>query len=216
MKLSVIIPAFNEENTIRETIEKVQKIPIDKEIIIIDDGSTNGTLLRVISFAKNKGKGEAIKEGFKNAKGDYAIIQDADLEYNPEEYLKLLQPILDGKVDVVFGSRLLRNNPKGDWFAWLGRISLSWITNFLYGSKLTDIYTCYKLFPRAFIQSLNLVSTGFEIEAELTAKTLLAGKRIMEVPISYNPRTRADGKKICWIDWIKGIKMLLKLKYRRE
>jgi len=207
--LSVIIPAYNEENTIVEILEKVKKIPINKEIIIVDDNSTDDTLIKIISFAKNQGKGKAIKEALKYVKGDKIIIQDADLEYNPNEYLKLLKGLESS--DIVYGTRRKANNPKSNWLYYLGGQSLSWITNILFRCRLTDVYTCYKLFPTKIIKSLNLVSDRFEIEAELTAKALKGKYKIKEIPISYTPRLK--GKKIKFIDWIKGVYVLLKVRF---
>lgn len=142
------------------------------------------------------GKGQAIRKGFSLAKGEYVIIQDTDLEYDPDEYPQLLKPLLNREADIVFGSRLINKTPKGSWLLHIGRISITWMANILFRSNLTDAYTCYKLFPADFAKSLNITSNGFELEAELTAKTLLAGKKIKEVPISYNPRSQKSGKKL--------------------
>jgi dolichol-phosphate mannosyltransferase len=229
LKLTVVIPVYNEKNTIQKVIEKVEKSPVEKEIIIVDDGSDDGTKevlnsmaneqrknIRFISLRKNMGKGQAVKEGFSLAKGDYVIIQDADLEYDPNEYTKLLKSILNKEADVVFGSRLLNESEKSKMTLLLhiGRISITWIANTLFKSNLTDAYTCYKLFPTDFAESLNITSKGFELEAELTAKTLLAGKKIKEVPISYNPRSQKAGKKITWKDWFLGVKMFFILRLK--
>jgi len=233
LKLSVVIPVFNEKDTIKEVIEKVKQSPVKKEIIIIDDGSNDGTQkllqeakresrgdydIKILRLDKNIGKGRAIKKGFSLVKGDYVIIQDADLEYNPDEYPKLLEPILKKETDVVFGSRLLNKNKSSrkNRFLYIGRISLSWATNILFGSHLTDVYTCYKLIPYELIRDIDITANGFELEAELTAKILLAGKKIKEVPIDYNPRSKKAGKKIIWIDWFKGVKMLLVLRLKNK
>ena len=202
---------------------------MEKEIIIINDGSNDGTKellnkiakekdpdIKVFHHDRNLGKGKAIKKGFFLAKGDYVIIQDADLEYDPNEYTKLLKSILKKGSDVVFGSRLINESKisKMTLLLHIGRVSITWIANMLFKSNLTDAYTCYKLFPADFAKSLNITSNGFELEAELTAKTLLAGKKIKEVPISYNPRSQKAGKKIAWKDWFLGVKMLFILRFK--
>ena len=233
MKLSVVIPVFNEKDTIKEVIEKVKRSPVKKEIIIIDDGSNDGTKelllkakkesindydIKIIHLEKNLGKGQAIKKGLFLANGDYIIIQDADLEYDPKEYPKLIKAILNKDTDVVFGSRLLVKNKRSrrNRLLYIGRISLSWITNILFGCRLTDVYTCYKLIPNDLVRNLDIKANGFELEAELTAKILLAGKKIKEVPIDYNPRSKKAGKKITWVDWFRGIKMLLVLRFKKQ
>lgn len=233
MKLSVVIPVFNEKDTIKKVIEKVTRSPVKKEIIIIDDGSNDGTRkllqdikrelvsdydIKILYLDKNLGKGRAIKKGFSLANGDYVIIQDADLEYDPKEYPKLLDPIINKETDVVFGSRLLSKNrlSRSNRLLYIGRISISWITNILFDCHLTDVYTCYKLIPNDLIRSFDITATGFELEAELTAKILTAGKRIKEVPINYSPRSKKAGKKITWIDWFKGVKMLLVLRFTNK
>lgn len=233
MKLSVVIPVFNEKDTIKKVIEKVKASPLEKEIIIIDDGSDDGTkkilrdieknlkydfALRTLHLRENFGKGKAIKKGFSLVKGDYVIIQDADLEYDPDEYPKLLAPILNKEADVVFGSRLLNKNKasRSNKLLHIGRISITWITNILFGSQLTDVYTCYKLIPKDVVKDMDITADGFELEAELTAKILLAGKKIKEVPIKYNPRSKKAGKKITWKDWFRGVKKLLQLKLKSE
>lgn len=229
MKLTVIIPVYNEKDTIKKVIEKVKRAPVEKEIIIVNDGSNDGTKevlnslakgknhhIKLVHLRKNMGKGQAIKKGFSLAEGDYVIIQDADLEYNPNEYPKLLKPLLKKEADVVFGSRLLTKVNKGDWLFYIGRISITWAVNILFKSKLTDAYTCYKVLPCAFAKDINIISNGFELEAELTAKTLLSGRKIKEIPISYNPRSAKEGKKISWKDWFRGIKMLIALRLRNK
>lgn len=231
MKLTVVIPVYNEKNTIRKVIKKIKQAPVEKEIIIVDDGSNDGTKdlphdiikeesgsidIKVIHHDKNKGKGQAIKKGFSVAKGDYVIIQDADLEYDPDEYPKLLEPLLNREADVVFGSRLLRKANKDNWLFYIGRVSITWVANIIFRSNLTDAYTCYKLLPSDFVKKIDITANGLELEAELTAKTLLSGRKIKEVPISYHLRSHIDGKKISWKDWFRGVKMLFVLKFKHK
>lgn len=219
MKLSVLIPVYNEEKTISELLRRVISEKTPKEIIIIDDGSTDGTLKRiqssklkvqnyrlkfkVICNGENKGKGYSVRRGIEEATGDVLIIQDADLEYDPNDYQKLLKPILEGKTSVVYGSRLknlklkLFGNKKTPLpFHYLVNRFLSTLTNMLYGSQLTDMETCYKMISREVYQKLNLVSDRFEIEPETTAKILKKGYKIMEIPIITKPRGYKEGKKI--------------------
>ena len=227
MKLCVIIPCYNEKDTILKVLKRVEDVPIEKEIIIVDDGSKDGTrdilkklkeekpYLKIIFHEKNQGKGGAIKTGIEHAECEYIIIQDADLEYFPEDYPKLLKPILDGKAEVVYGSRLLeKSNPKGSILYYLGRYSINWFVNLLYGTHLTDSYTCYKVLPRNFIKGINIESKGFELEAELTSKIILSGKKIYEVPIRYAPRSIKEGKKINWKDWFQGAWAYLKYRIK--
>jgi dolichol-phosphate mannosyltransferase len=229
LKLSVVIPVYNEKDTIKKVIERVKMSPVEKEVIIVDDGSNDGTgdllddivkeerniEIKVLHLDRNIGKGQTIKKGFSSVRGDYVIIQDADLEYDPSEYPKLLEPLLNKEADVVFGSRLLKKINKGDRLFYLGRISITWVANILFKSNLTDAYTCYKVLPYDFVKNLEITSNGFELEAELTAKTLLSGKRIKEISISYHPRSQKEGKKISWKDWFRGVKMLLVLRFKK-
>ena len=233
-KLSIIIPVFNEERTINQLLKKVNniKLPkyISKEIIVVDDFSTDNTSkilsqiqninFKYIRHEKNYGKGAAVRTGFSKAKGDYIIIQDADLEYNPEDYLKLLQPILDGKIQVVYGNRF-ENYPLNFWgknktvlpIHWISNMILAAITNILYGSNLRDMETCYKLFNRNILKSLKLKAKGFEFEPEITAKILKLNIPIVEIPINVKPRTYEEGKKIGWKDGIIAIWTLVKYRF---
>lgn len=213
MKLSIIIPVFNEEKTISKIIDRVNdvKIPnVTKEIIVVDDGSTDTTIskinknkVKLIVHEQNKGKGAAVKTGIENSTGDYIIIQDADLEYDPQDIPKLLKPILDNKAKVVYGTRLKRlphlgQEEKNARFLlhYLGNRMLSLVTSVLYGSWITDMETCYKLFPAKAGKKFNLRSKRFDFEPEITAKLLKAGYKIMEIPITTVPRDYSEGKKL--------------------
>jgi dolichol-phosphate mannosyltransferase len=219
--LSVIIPVYNEESTIAEVIEKVTavELPVKKEIIVVDDGSTDNTvgvlragsshLIHTHVSPVNSGKGAAVRIGLGIAKGDVVIIQDADLELDPNEYGRLIGPILAEEAKVVYGSRFLDSNkiPMSRRFA---NQVLTSITNILFGTRLTDMETAYKVFTLEVVASLNLTATGFEIEPEITAQIALNGFAIREVPISYRPRTVDEGKKIRWQDGLKAIRMLVR------
>lgn len=225
MKLSVIIPAYNEENTIAEIIKRVAATGLAEEIVVVNDGSTDKTSvvlagikqypnLRILDHAQNAGKGAAVISGLKAAQGDVFIIQDADLEYDPRDYANLLAPVENGEADVVFGSRF--TGMKHEGMLILSALANRFITifaNFLFGSRLTDVETCYKLFTRPVAERLDLRSRGFELEPEFTAKVLKMKVRIREVPISYNPRGYGEGKKIQWIDGVKTLWTLLKYRF---
>ena len=231
MKLSIIIPVFNEEKTITEIMErvKVADIPVDKEIIIIDDGSTDGTReklkningVKIILHKINQGKGAAVITGIKEAQGEYIIIQDADLEYDPNDIKKLLQPILENKTKVVYGTRLKRmpNFSKEErtfqfLSHYIGNRFLSLVTSVLYGQWLTDMETCYKLFPRKAFIDHKLNARGFELEPEITAKLLKMGYKILEVPITTKPRGYDEGKKLHTIrDGSKALFSLIKYRF---
>jgi glycosyltransferase involved in cell wall biosynthesis len=218
MKLSVVIPVFNEVGTIEEIISRVQSTPFDKEIIIIDDCSTDGTIemLRKIEIksdnvkafyhARNQGKGAALRKGFANVQGDIVIIQDADLEYDPREYGKILEPILDGRADVVYGSRFL-GGPHRVLFFWhyLGNKFLTLLSNAMSNLNLTDMETCYKAFRKEVLIGLDLKSDRFGFEPEFTMKVAKRKFRIYEVTISYSGRTYEEGKKINWKDGVAAI-----------
>ncbi len=217
MRISVVIPVYNEANTIREVVRRVQAVPIDKEIIIVDDCSTDGTRqhleeigkadnVKVLYHEKNQGKGAALRSGFAAASGDVIVIQDADLEYDPAEYPKLLQPIKDGRADVVYGSRFL-GGPHRVLYFWhyMGNKSLTFLSNVMSNLNLTDMETCYKLFKREVLAKIRLRSNRFGIEPELTAKFARNRLRIYEVPISYSGRTYAEGKKITWKDGVRAV-----------
>ena len=228
MKLSVVIPAYNEKATLEEIVRRIQATPIEKEIIIVDDGSTDGTnnlleniakpssnSIRIIRHETNKGKGAAIIRGLEEVKGDLTIIQDADLEYDPNDYKTLLELFKNDHVQVVYGSRNLKKNDRSSFaFYWGGRL-LSWITNIIYGSNVTDEATGYKVFRTSLLKDLDLKSTGFDFCPEVTAKILRRKIKIFEVPISYNPRLWHEGKKIRWIDGLIAIWVLVKYRFQR-
>jgi glycosyltransferase involved in cell wall biosynthesis len=211
-QLSVLIPVYNERGTLAQLIERVLAVPIDKEVIVVDDGSKDGTSdvlrqlatstpIRAFYHAQNQGKGAAIRTALAEARGDIVIIQDADLEYDPAEYPRLMEPILKGETNVVYGSRYLaNNNPLPLTHFKIAVLMLNMTTNLLYGTRLTDEATCYKMFRREVIQSLPLKCKRFEFCPEVTARVAKRGERIVEVPITYAYRTKAEGKKIGWRD----------------
>jgi glycosyltransferase involved in cell wall biosynthesis len=224
MKLSVIIPVFNEKNTILEILDRVEKVKLDleKEIIIIDDFSTDGTreLLKeleekhkIIYQEKNLGKGAAVKKGFLETNGDIIIIQDADLEYDPKEYNKLLEPILKGEAKVVFGSRFLNKHYPRYKLFYFGNKMLSFLFSVLYGQKVSDMETCYKVFIKEVLKGIEIKSNRFNFEPEITAKIIKAGYKIKEIPISYLSRSFSEGKKINWRDGISAIFSLIKYRF---
>ena len=226
MKLSIIIPCYNERQTINAILQAVQQSPYpDKEIIIVDDCSIDGTrnilkeiiepgnLARVIYHEQNQGKGAALRTGIKVATGDILIIQDADLEYDPNEYTKLVDPILQGRADVVFGSRFMGSDGKLVFFFWKrgGNGFLTFLSNIFTNLNLSDMETCYKVFKTEIIQNINIVENRFGFEPEITAKiSKIPNIRIYEVGIGYSGRTYAEGKKIGWKDGVRTLYCILK------
>lgn len=222
MKLSVVIPVYNEKNTILELLERVRSIDLPKEIIVVDDFSTDGTReillkiqpaddLKIILQPQNGGKGKALRTGFAAVAGDIVVIQDADLEYDPAEYVNLIQPILANKADVVFGSRFL-GGPHRVLFFWhsVGNHMLTMLSNMLTDLNLTDMETCYKVFRAEILKKLTFCEDRFGFEPEFTAKVAQARYRIFEMPISYSGRDYSEGKKIGWKDGFRAIYVILK------
>ncbi|MDP2927756.1 MAG: glycosyltransferase family 2 protein [Candidatus Omnitrophota bacterium] len=224
--LSVIIPVYNEVSTLRDILEKIYSVDVDKEIIVVDDGSSDGSIdllreitdkgIKVIYCAKNRGKGAAFLTGIENARGEFVIPQDADLEYNPQDYVALVDYALKNNLAVVYGSRFLKTWRTTSFWHYLVNKTLTTFTNILFRSSLTDMETCYKLVRLDLIKKLNLSSSRFEIEPEITAKILKQGYKITEIPISYKSRFYHQGKKIGWRDGISSIFCLLKLRLIRD
>jgi glycosyltransferase involved in cell wall biosynthesis len=226
MKLSVVMPAFNERTTIAEIIRRVEaaQAGLEKEIIVVDDGSTDGTReilqtqslpgLKIVHHAKNLGKGAALRTGFAEAGGDIVLVQDADLEYDPREYPRLLEPILDGRADVVYGSRFL-GGPHRVLYFWhyVGNRFLTTFSNMLSNLNLTDMETCYKVFRREVLGKIRLRSSRFGFEPEITMKLARLKCRVYEVPISYSGRDYAEGKKIGWKDGLAALFHLIRFRF---
>ena len=222
MKLSIVIPTYNELDTIREILACIKAVDIDMEIILVDDFSTDGTrdilpglaneTTRVYLHDRNRGKGAALRTGFAHVSGDIVIIQDADLEYDPQQYPKLIQPILDGKADVVYGSRFVTGEYRRVLFFWhmLGNRFLTLLSNVLTNLNLSDMETCYKVFRREILEKITIEENRFGFEPEITAKIAKLDVRIYEVGISYSGRTYKEGKKIGWKDGISAIRCILK------
>ena len=233
-KLSVVIPVYNERPTIEELLKRVQSVPFEKEIILVDDASTDGTReflqtlvqsspenpavqtpaadqlrtenVRVFFHEKNRGKGAALRRGFQEANGEIVLVQDADLEYDPQDYPALLEPIERGSADVVYGSRFLGGPHRVLYYRhYVGNVLLTMLSNIFTNLNLSDVWTCYKVFRREVVQHIELKEDRFGFEPEVTAKVARGGWRVYEVPISYWGRTYAEGKKITWKDGLTGI-----------
>jgi glycosyltransferase involved in cell wall biosynthesis len=222
--LSVVMPVFNERATIEEMIDRVLAVPLRTELIVVDDGSTDGTreLLQelherrrftLVLQERNQGKGAALRRGFERVTGDLVVVQDADLEYSPEEFPELIELICQGRADVVYGSRFLGRHRVFMFSHYLGNRLLTLVTNVLYNTMLTDMETCYKVMRADVLRSLALKSNGFGIEPELTAKIFKRGYRVYEVPITYDGRGYEDGKKITWRDGIVALWVLLRYRF---
>ena len=222
--LSVVMPVYNEKNTILKIIDRVLLLDVVKELIVVDDGSTDGTRdilkgspldsrVKVLFHDKNSGKGAALRTGFGKVSGDIVAIQDADLEYDPKEFLDMIKPIEDGVADVVYGSRLSGGKPQRVYMFWhkIGNGFITFLMNFLFNSTLTDIETCYKMFRKEVIKDMKIRSNDFSVEPELTAKILKnKALRIYEIPISYYGRSYAEGKKISWKHGFGAIAAILR------
>lgn len=227
MKLSIVIPVYNEKATILQVIAAVQTVPLDKEIILIDDHSTDGTRevlrelaapnIRVFYHHCNMGKGAALRTGFQHATGEIVIIQDADLEYDPRQYPKLIQPILEGKADVVYGSRFVTGDYRRVLFFWhmLGNKLLTLLSNMLTNLNLTDMETCYKVFRREILDRVTIEEDRFGFEPEITAKIAKMNLRVYEVGISYSGRSYQEGKKIGWKDGVSALRCIIKYNFFR-
>ncbi len=225
--LSVIVPVFNERSTVAELIRRIRavELPVDIEVIVVDDGSSDGTdkvlmalgdsTVRVIDHEYNRGKGAAIRTGLAAARGDLVLVQDADLEYDPFDWPRLLDPILRRKAQVVYGSRFTGERKNMLPLHWLGNRFLSLVTNVLYSSTLSDMETCYKMFDRRVLEGITIESDRFDFEPEITAKILRRGYRIYEVPISYAGREPDEGKKITWRDGFGALRALIKFRFTK-
>jgi glycosyltransferase involved in cell wall biosynthesis len=211
--LSVVMPAYNERDTIEEMIRRVVAVPIRTELIVVDDGSTDGTRDILSGLAANAGKGSALRRGFQEVTGDLVVIQDADLEYSPEEFPELIELICEGRADVVYGSRFLGRHRVFLFTHYAGNRFLTLVTNVLYNTMLTDMETCYKVMRTEVLRSMTLDSDGFGIEPELTAKIFKRHYRVYEVPITYDGRNYDEGKKITWRDGFVALWVLLKYRF---
>jgi glycosyltransferase involved in cell wall biosynthesis len=224
--LSIVVPVYNEGRTVAAVLDRLLAInlPVSREIVVVNDGSTDNTRdvldalpprpdLRVIHAAKNGGKGSAVRLGFAAARGTIVAIQDADLELDPAQLADLVRPILDGRTAVAYGSRFLAGRPPAPWPSVAANRFLTGLTNVLFGGQLTDMETCYKMMTAEIARSLELESNRFDIEPEITAKLLRGGHQIVELPIRFEPRSRAQGKKIGWRDGLRAIQVLVKYRF---
>lgn len=227
-QLSVVVPVYDEVATVEALIEEVESVPLDLEIVVVDDGSRDGTAqvleklaaegrIRLHTHERNQGKGAALRIGFGVARGEYVVVQDADLEYDPHEFPKLIAPLKAGKADVVYGSRFVGSEPHRVLYFWhyVANRMLTLLSDMLTNLNLTDIETCYKAFRREVIQSITIEENRFGVEPEITAKLARLGCRVYEVGISYSGRTYDEGKKIGWRDGVRAVWCILKYNLRR-
>jgi glycosyltransferase involved in cell wall biosynthesis len=220
--LSILVPVFNESRTVVSVLERLTtvELPVAREIIVVNDGSSDGTrdvldaypvqgsVVTILHVEQNAGKGAAIRLGLRHARGTIIAIQDADLELDPSQLAALVTPIVAGETNVVYGSRFLAGRPDAPWLTILANRTLTLLTNLLFGARITDMETCYKIMRTDVARSLDLESNRFDIEPEITAKLLLAGQRILELPVYFKPRQRAEGKKIGWRDGFRALRVL--------
>jgi len=220
--LSILVPVFNESRTVASVIDRLMTVdlPVPREIVVINDGSSDGTrevldafpvhggAVTILHVERNAGKGAAIRLGLQHARGTIIAIQDADLELDPAQLAALVTPIVGGETDVVYGSRFLAGRPDAPWLTVLANRTLTWLTNVLFGARITDMETCYKIMRTDVARALELESNRFDIEPEITAKLLLSGHRIQELPVFFKPRQRAEGKKIGWRDGFHAMRVL--------
>ena len=223
--LSVLVPVFNEEATLRQVLDRIRavELPLGLEIVVVNDASSDGTSrvlaelddprIKVFTHPQNQGKGAALRTGLAEVTGDIVLVQDADLEYDPNDWPSLLAPIMEGKTSVVYGSRFSGDNDNMSRLHWIGNKFLTVTTTVLYATKLTDMETCYKCFDRRVLEPIHVVSNRFDFEPEITAKVLRQGYRIYEVPISYQGREADEGKKITWRDGFAALKALVKFRF---
>ncbi|HLI72511.1 MAG TPA: glycosyltransferase family 2 protein [Acidimicrobiales bacterium] len=226
--LSVIVPVYNERNTVAEILRRIRavELPLQLEVIVVDDGSTDGTdkvlaaledsTVRVVTHPDNTGKSAAVRTGIGTARGELVLIQDADLEYDPDDWPRLLDPVLKGKADVVYGSRFTGEHRPMRPSQWLGNRLLTLTTNVLYRSTLSDMETCYKLFDRRVLEGVTIESDRFDFEPEITAKVLRRGYRIYEVPVSYTGRDASEGTKFHWRDGVRALTTLVRYRLARR
>ena len=220
--LSVIVPVYNERNTVVEVLRRIRavELPLALEVIVVNDGSTDGTdkvlaaledsTVKVLAHAENRGKGAAVRTGLDKAAGDLVLICDADLEYDPDDWPRLLDPVLKGKAQVVYGSRFRGEGQAMRLSSWVANRLLVFVTDVLYRTTLSDIETCSKLIDRRVLDTIELESDGFDFEPEITSKLLRRGVRIYEVPISYTGRASTEGQKFVWRDWVRALRTLVR------
>jgi glycosyltransferase involved in cell wall biosynthesis len=228
MKLSILMPVYNEEDRIADAVKQALDVqyPAEVEMVIVDDGSRDGTAeilrglgdgrLKVINHPRNRGKGAAIRTAAEQASGDYMVILDADLEYDPQDIPRLLEPVMDGRANVVYGSRSFGSHSAYSFWYVMGNKGVTTLANMIYNSYLSDLETCFKLMPLSLFRSLGVRSAGFGMEAEITAKLLRKRIRPYEVPISYRARSREEGKKITWRDGVEAVWILTRERVRRS